>query len=401
MRNPAGVGPGPGMAAACVSLFAYATAVFITPSLNNELARSFEASLGMLGQFPMVLMAGFLLGILLTAWVTDRVGKLPVMVVGNLLIAAGALLFGASVDLPTARLASLVVGVGGGLSEPAAMALVTDLYDDARRTSMANLSQAMFSVGAVASPLAVGGMLDTGVDWRVGYQVVAAVSVVGALLSLVAAVRGVGRLHVPRSSPAPDAPDAAGAAAWLTPTLAWLSLGIALYVGAEISQSTWQSVLLERELGASPALAAAGLSLLWAGLAVGRLAVSAVARHLDDVTILRWALGLGTLFQAALILSPGPASALCVSFLLGLCFGPVFPTIVSKATSARPGRSGAIMAVVVASGALGAAFFPVGIGLAADQVGLRPALWACVALLALNAAIFWRMAVPRKSPASM
>ena len=383
-----------GMASACVSLFAYAAALFVTPSLNNEIARTFGASMGMLGRLPMALMAGFLAGIALTALVVDRLSKVAVMTAGNLAIASGALLFGASGDFSTAMLANLVIGLGGGLSELSAIALVSDLFDDRRRTSMANMSQAMFGVGAVASPLAVGWMLDAAVDWRVGYSVVAAVGAVGAILSLVAVLRGVGRRPAVAVLPTLDAPRSDS---WRTPTLAWLCLGIALYVGTEIGQSTWLSVLLERELGAPPALAAAGLSLLWAGLAVGRLVASAVAGHAEDVTILRCVLGLGTLFEAALVLSPGPATALCASFGLGLCFGPVFPTMVSMATSARPDRSGAILAAMIASGAVGGAIVPAAIGIAADGIGLRPALWACVALLVLNAAIFVRM--PRPSGA--
>jgi len=119
-------------------------------------------------------------------------------------------------------------------------------------------------------------------------------------------------------------------------SLAWVALGAALYVGAEIGQSTWLSLLLERDLHAAPAVAAAGLSVLWLGLGVGRLAGGFGARHVGDLTLLRWALALATAFEGVLLLAPGPSTALGAAFGLGVCFGPVFPTLVSAATSARP-----------------------------------------------------------------
>ena len=380
-------GPGLGLAAACLSLFAYATALFITPASNNEIARTFGASLGLLGRLPLALMVGFLVGVAVSGRLADRQGKLPLMGVGNLCTTAGVMGFAMAQDFQMTLLANFVVGLGGGLSETASLALVSDLYAAARRTSMANLSQAMFSAGAVLSPLAVGVLLAAGVDWRWGYVGVAVPGVLAAVLSLIAAVR-----RVDRTSIAPVSRDsqtrAVPASPILTPTLGLLSLGAALYVGAEIGQSTWLSVLLERELEAAPAPAAAGLSLLWLGLALGRLAAIWVARRLTDLAILRGSLLLATAFEAALLLSPEPVFALAASFGLGVCFGPVFPTIVSAATSARPDRSGLVMSIVVAAGAIGGAIFPAWIGVLADLVGLRPALLMCLALLGVNAAMF-------------
>jgi len=383
------------MAAACLSLFAYAAALFVTPASNGEIARSFDASLAMLGRLPTALMLGFVPGVMMVGRVADRWGKAPLMAAGNLLTAAGAAAFAWAPDFTTALAANLLIGFGGGLSETSALALVSDLYEDARRTSMANLSQALFSFGAVASPLAVGWMLSAGVHWRAGYVAVGALGAAAAMLCLVAAARGIGRGHGP-VNPAAGSPPRNGRS-WRTPALAAFCVGAALYVGAEIGQSTWLSMLLERELGADPALAAAGLSLMWLGLGVGRLAGGFAARRMTDRTLLRWALALATLLEAALLLTPGPVSALAAAFGLGLFLGPVFPTLASAATSARPERSGAIMAFVVASGALGGAVFPASIGWVADPAGLGTALWICVALLALNAGLFLRPAGAARS----
>ncbi len=378
-----------GFVAACLSLFAYAAALFITPALNSEIARSYDATLAMLGRLPTALMLGFLVGVVLVGRIADRWGKAPLMVTGNVFIAIGVVLFAGSTDFSMALLANFVVGLGGGLSEASSLALVSDLFEDARRTSMANISQAVFSFGAVAAPLAVGWMLEAGVDWRAGYLGVGIVCVAAALLSLVAITRSVGRAQE-GGLPSAAQSSGKGESSWLTSSLAWLSLGAVLYVGAEIGQSTWLSMLLERELGAAPAVASAGLSILWLGLGVGRLIGGFAARFVVDLTLLRGCLALATVFECALLLAPEPVSALVAAFGLGVCFGPVFPTLVSAATSVRPERSGVIMAFVVAAGAIGGAIFPASIGWVADHVGLRGALWICVALLAVNTGVFLR-----------
>ncbi len=379
--------PAWGAAAACLSLFAYATALFITPALNNEIARAYDASLAMLGQLPMALMFGFIAGVLLTGRIADRLGKSPVMAAGDVAIGAGVLLFAASSDLRTAMFANFIVGLGGGMSEVGSMALVADLYDHSRRTSMANLSQAAFSFGAVGAPIAVGLMLSSGMDWRLGYNAVAAICGAAAVMSLVAAIRYRGNpIATARGQqPGGDRPGL------LTPVLGLLSLAAALYVGAEIGLSTWMSVLLERELGAAPAIAASGLSLLWLGLGFGRIAGGFVAGRIGDARLLLWTIGMATVLMGALLVASDPWVVMACSFGLGFCFGPVFPTLVSAATGANPHRSGAVMAIVVAIGALGGAIFPASIGWAADTVGLRPALWACFVLLLADTIIAARL----------
>jgi fucose permease len=233
---------------------------------------------------------------------------------------------------------------------------------------------------------------------------VAVACVAAAGVSLVAVARHPRGSFAQRPEPAPFAgtpsfsPPGPRGDRLLTPTLAALAIGAALYVGAEIGLSTWMSVLLERELGAAPGPAAAGLSLLWLGLGAGRLAAGFVAARMEDVTLLRWALGLATMLQALLLLAPESWLVMASSFGLGLCFGPVFPTLVSAATSACPRRSAAVMAVVVAVGALGGAVFPASIGWAADTIGLRPALWTGFALLLADALLVTGLA-PRRKPA--
>lgn len=360
----------------------YASALFVTFASNNEIGRAYHASLGRLGQLQLAIMAGFFLAVLWAGGFSDRHGKIPAIFGGAVFLTAGSVLFAQTGSFSVALLAALLMGIGGGLSEGSAMALIADLYSDSARTAMMNLSQAAFTVGAVGAPLAVGGLLKAGLSWRLGYAGTAAMCMLCAVLAAVAwAMRRevIAGAHEQQSN-------------WREMIsrrlVVWLALGIMLYVGAELGQSSWLAVYFERGLDAKKSLAASSLAFLWLGLGLGRIAAAWVSRYMTEMPLIAWALGLAAVCEAVLILAQEPVLGLAAAFGLGVFLGPVFPTIVSCAGAAYPRQSGTVTAIVVAAGSLGGAIFPPGIGWAADSIGLRTALWTCCAILLVNMGIF-------------
>ena len=135
---------------------------------------------------------------------------------------------------------------------------------------------------------------------------------------------------------------------------------------------------------------------MWLGLAIGRLSINWIAKRSSEMAIISWSMGLAAACQAALLLAREPVSALVSSFLLGAFLGPVFPTVVSHVASIHPRQSGTVTAIVVACGSLGVGVFSPLIGLLADGVGIRAALWVCVGLLLLGLGVFLRKAAEAK-----
>ncbi len=369
-------------AAAFAGLFSYAVVLFITPASANEIVRTYHASLGMLARLALAVMLGFLSAVLFAGWYADRHGKLPTILGGCVSMGTGLVLFGSVGDFNVLTAASFLMGVGGGLSESTSMALIADLYHESKRTAMANLSQASFSVGAVTSPLLIGWLIGRGVNFRLGYFGAAGVCVLSGAIALSAMLmrreRPVGRqdegihwYHVIRD-----------------PLVIMLAAGIMLYVGAEIGQSNWLAVYFRRYLHASKSFSAASLSVMWLGIGVGRIVAAWGSRRVAEVNIIRICLAGAAASEAALLLLTTPLPGAAAAFSLGFFLGPVFPTIVSCAGGAYPERSGTVTSVVVAAGALGAAIFPPAIGWAADWIDLRPALWTCFAILVIDAVMF-------------
>jgi FHS family glucose/mannose:H+ symporter-like MFS transporter len=133
------------------------------------------------------------------------------------------------------------------------------------------------------------------------------------------------------------------------------------------------------------------VSSLWLGILVGRMAAAVVLKYMCEYALICWCLALGAIAESALLLARAPVPGLGAAFAVGLFFGPVWPTIVSRAGSAYPTRTGLVTAIVVSVGSLGAAIFPALIGASADIYGLRPALWICVVLVVINFGAFVRL----------
>lgn len=368
-------------AAAFASLFSYAIVLLVTQSLNNQVVEHYGASLAQLGWLAPALMGGFFVAVLVGGHYSDRIGKLPVLALGCICMGGGALIFGVAPTFGVAAAGMLVMGIGGGFSEGTASALVTDLYTGPRRASVMNLAQAAFGVGAVIVPIATGALIRANVDWRLAYFATTAICLLTAALTLAAMFK---RVEKPVGTHA----ESGWSRILVDPLVLMLSLGILLYVGAELGQSNWTSIYFRRELHAAEWVAAMSVSAMWLGILAGRMAAAVMLKYLCEYALLCWCLAFGAVAESALLLVRSPVPGLVAAFAVGLFFGPVWPTIVSRAGSAYPNRTGLVTAVVVSVGSLGAAISPAVIGAAADVHGIRSALWICVVLLCINLAVF-------------
>lgn len=369
-------------AAAFASLLAYAVVLLITPASNNEIADYFKASLEQLGLLSLATMFGFLSIVGLAGFMADRYGKLPMMLTGCACIVAGGLIFTVARSFHMAVLASALFGLGGGLTEGPAMALLADLYEDHRRTAMMNLGQSMFGAGAILGPLLIGALLHANLSWRIGY-------IGSAVITAMAGLLGLAAIAMRQESPAVVRGTGPSPVRFLTDKMVLLlALGILLYVGAEMAQTTWLSVHFKRNLHATSATAAASPSYMWLGIGVGRILGAAFAKYVSDYSLIVWSMVIAVASQGFLLMAGSPSAAEIAALGLGFGLAAVFPTIVSRASAVHPEASGSVTALVFVAGGLGGALFPPAVGWLGDRIGLASALWVCFGALATDLALF-------------
>ncbi|MGQ9455547.1 MAG: MFS transporter [Armatimonadota bacterium] len=373
--------------AAVLSLLSYAVVLLVTPACNNEIAAHYRLSLSQLGQLSLATMLGFFVTVVPAGVLADRLGKLPLMTVGCLSMSAGATVFFLLEGFGWAVVGAALFGIGGGFSEATSMALLADLYEGRSRSTAMNLAQATFGIGVVIAPAGVGWILRLGGEWRTGYLGALLICLFGALINLVA-------LSLHREKRLPLLSCHASTLAITRDFGVWIfALGILLYVGAEIGQSTWLSVYFKRYFDASDSLAASSPSFMWLGIGIGRFLAAYAVRHIRDVALIRLALIGASICQLLLLILKAPVPGAVSAFALGIFLGPVFPTIVSCANSGYQGATGSVSSIVMAAGSLGAAVFPPLIGWSADLFSLRQALWVCFVALVADYVLFRVVAV--------
>lgn len=369
-------------AAAVAGLFVFALATTITPAAINQISPICHNSDTLVGWLFRVSMAGFFVCVLLGGRYSDKHGKLPVLFLGCVLMALGSFGFARVTTYPMALVMMLVMGAGGGFAEAIAMGVIADVTSADRRTSTMNYAQVFFAVGAVFGPLGVTWLLTANTGyWRWAYIVTAVICVLGALTALAAAARREER-------PVGHGHAGEWKALLKDRLVLMLSLGILLYVAAESGQASWLAKYFKSDLQTTEPVAAATVALFWGGIGLGRYFATWTSKHLSDYAILCIAHGFALVCQIALLVTQSLTLALIAVPLLGFGLGPGWPTIVSRASALHPKQSGTVLGIVVSAGALGAAIFPAAIGQAADHIGIRHALWICVAVLAANLCIF-------------
>jgi hypothetical protein len=106
------------------------------------------------------------------------------------------------------------------------------------------------------------------------------------------------------------------------------------------------------------------------------------------------ALLVGVLY-AAFLLAPWAAAQIVLVLLLKLLTLGWYSVLQGEAYAAAPGRSGTVMALNSLGGLIGG-LFPWVIGVAAEQIGLRPAMWLLL-LGPLSLLLLFRPARPQNT----
>jgi fucose permease len=314
---------------------------------------------------------------------TERLGRRIVFPIGLSLIAFGlaGLAFAPTWEL--FLLAGIPFGLGGGVMDGGSNGLILDLYPTSRGRAL-NLLHLFFSVGALASPLLVGRLVESGTAWQS--------ILLGA--GLAAVPIAVLMAFVPMPSGRHAHPEGARPAriglAW---PLVALAVAIACYVGSEVGVSNWLVRFLEE---ATVGLATSALALFWGCLALGRLAS---ARWSDRFDHARFAAGAALIAAIALVAAsvvPSLPASIVLFGVVGFAFGPIYPLIMAVAGDLFPTRSAAVSGFLSGIAVIGAIFYPPIMGFVSVGIGLQAAMVGAAALAMVCAVVLFSLA--RLSP---
>ncbi len=386
--------PTPAAILGCLTLLLIGWTGLLLPSLIRSIKDTFGQTDAGIGLIYFLYAIAYAAGSFGGGPATERLGRRTVLVAASLLHGAGLVGMGVAPAWALFAGLSLPAGFGAGMLDGGANGLFLDLFRSGRGRAM-NLLHLFFSIGALSAPLVVGAVVGGGVAWPL--------VVVGSGLALVPLTIGFAVVRMPSGQPeaAPERAPVAGTVATesagrsISLPLVLLGVAIAVYVAAEVGVSSW----LVRFLEPAPlGTATLGLSLYWAGLAVGRLVSSLVADRFDHV---RFTIACSVLLAVALvgaIAVPSLPISIALFAIAGFASGPIFPMIQAIGGERYADRSAAVGGLLTGFGVVGGTVYPPLMGVLSVTVGLTVAMYGNVILgLACAAAL---IAFTRRTPAT-
>lgn len=364
----------------CLTLLSIGWTGLLLPSLIRSIEATFGQTDAGIGLVYLVYAIAYMSGSFAGGTLTERLGRRLVLGGAVLVHAAGIAGFGLAPTWEAFVVAALVGGLGAGALDGGANGLVLDVYREGRGRAM-NLLHTSFSIGALAAPLIVGTLVESGVPWQ---SIAVGTGVVVAFLAVAYAVIPMPSGRHARGAVEPAEADGAHIGrSLLAGPLLLLGFAIATYVASEVGVSNWMVRFLEPAPLTTATLA---LSLFWAGLTAGRLVSSAIADRFDHLRFtVTCALAMGALIAVA-VLAPTLPLSVAAFAAAGVAAGPVFPMIVAIGGERYPERSAAVGGSLTGMAVIGSTIYPPLMGFLSVTVGLPAAMFGNV-LLALACAV--------------
>jgi fucose permease len=304
--------------------------------------------------------AGYFLSTFVNGFLIQRVPPKVIMLSG-LVVGIASMAFFARWPSPWLNLA---LNFGIGLCQ-GAMEVVINLeiihMERKGQSRLMNLAHAVFCVGAIVGPAAVGYILNARIP-------VAAIFVTSsALFAVLALFSALTRFPRVRQAPEPGAHSSLRLLR--QPLLLIMTAALLVYVGTEIGISSWSSEYVVKVLGVSASTAAFAPALFWLGLLAGRLAISIWYRGTRQELLM---LGLSVLSAAALVvvlLVRSPAAVAAAIFIAGLGSSGFYP--LGMSLLGKHFKSGVAVGTAATGGAAGSIAFPFLMAVLSQGMGVR------------------------------
>jgi fucose permease len=330
--------------AAILAILVYGMIAAMLGTLLPQLAARFSFTEAQKGTIALAQAIGLIIASVSVGPLIDNKGKKTGLLLGLGLIMLALFALPNSTGYVSVIMFVLLLGLGGGIIVTAANALVSDISEDRRATTL-NLLNLFFGLGGLLTP-AIAGFFLAGNTIALCYLV--------AVLTVITFI-----LHAATPMPPPSGERGfkiSEASALLgRPALFLLSLLLFLYVSCEVGVWNWLTSHLIAQ-GVPEPRALKILSLGFAlGLLVGRVVVSPILIKVSAPTVTLISSVLMAITTFAMLQTTDAYVAGILVFCAGLAMAPVFPTTLAMVGDAFPRMTATAMGIAITSGWIGLA----------------------------------------------
>ena len=337
----------------------------VMPSITNEFM-TVGLTLAAIGLIFPARSAGSLLGGVLAGVGSDLLGRLrlvwlsALVLAAALLLAAGAkpwALFVTGFVLVSAAQGSLSIGIN---------AMIADANRNARGRAL-NTLHAVYGAGAAVSPLIIGYLIDRGLAWRWALGGAGLVWLVYGGVALLFSGDKTATTPTDKAQKLDLSMLREGS------FLALFAIAF-IYNGVAYSLLGWIAVFMQQDAGFSTFLSVAMISGFYVALTIGRVLCAAFAERLGYAATLLVLAGGITLTYPLVVLGIHNWTAVAGVFLTGLSLSGLFPTGLAYGSRLYPDQTGTVTGTLNIAMTLGAMIPPLWTGVIAETWGLQVAL---------------------------
>ena len=319
-----------------------------------------QIDLAQQGKLFLLLYLGIFCASLLVGPLIDHLGNKTTLSVSAALVAAAMVSFASAHSFASASVAALLLGFGGGGLNTCTNALVSDISGD-QRGPMLNLLGIFFGIGAICVPL-----LAASIE---GHFTIPQLFLFCAVLAIACALSYALMSFPPaKASQGFSFREVVGVAKYEGVLL--LGFILLLESGNEACIGGWTSTYVN-SAGYSPRMATLVLASYWAALMVSRMLAARVLRGTEKSRLVLAMALLSLLGCAILLIAPSLILLFAGTALIGLSYGPIFPTTLAIAGDRYTQQAGTVFGLLFSIALVGGMFFPWTVGQVSQRLSVH------------------------------
>ena len=256
-----------------------------------------------------------------SGWLIRKFGTGKVTFYSILLTAIGLVGISFSPNVVVMLICAIIMGYGAGAIDTGLNNFVSLHY----KAQHMNWLHCFWGIGVTVSPMIMSQFLtgESG-GWRDGYRVIAIMQVIFATLVLVTLPKWK-KLEAPAQAETEEKGDKTLIDILKTKGMVTSILSLGLYCSMEFLLGTWGATFIVNTLGLAPDTAALWVSLYYGGIMLGRVIAGFVSMKYSDKSLIRAGIVVSFAGMVVLLLPLG-ATSLAGLLLIGVGFGPIFPS---------------------------------------------------------------------------